>query len=48
MKQLIVLTAMILLGIFIFQLIAGRQDGSVFNEVKNVWEMEIEARKMGD
>ena len=48
MKQLIVLVASIMLGIFIFGLIAGPQDGSIYSEVKGVWQQEIEARTMSD
>ncbi|MDY3954638.1 MAG: hypothetical protein SOY83_04045 [Anaerovoracaceae bacterium] len=44
MKQFIVLIAMILLGIMIYQLIAGPEEGSIFHSVKSVWEQEIEAR----
>ena len=45
MKQFIVLTASILLGVFLFNLIAGSGSDSVYSEVKTVWEKELEARK---
>lgn len=44
MKQIIVMTAMIVLGIAIFSLIAGEDDSSIINVVKGVWEQEIQMR----
>ena len=48
MKQMIVLAATIMLGIFLYGLIAGPQEGSIYSEVKGVWQQEIEARTMTD
>ena len=48
MKQLIVLASMILLGVILFGLIAGPEDGSTYSVVKGLWENEIEARTMDD
>ena len=42
MKQLIVLTASVLLGIFIFELVGGPLTGTV----KNVWQAEVDTRTM--
>ena len=47
MKQLIVLTASILLGLALFGLIAGRE-GSVYSAAKNVWESEADMRVLSD
>lgn len=44
MKQLIVMVASVMLGLFLFNLICGQQQGSVMNTVKSVWNTEIEAR----
>lgn len=44
MKQLIVMLAMVVLGLAIAQLVAGDQDGSVINMVKDVWQQEIQDR----
>lgn len=46
MKQLIVMAASIMLGLYIFNIIAGGQDESIFSIVKEVWTHEIEARNM--
>ena len=48
MKQMIILAATIMLGVFLYGLIAGPQDGSIYSEVKNVWQKEIDARTMTD
>ncbi len=42
MKQIIIMAAMIALGIAIFRLIAGGDDGSILGVMKGVWEQEIE------
>ncbi len=42
MKQLIVLTASVLLGVFIFELVGGPVSGTV----KNVWQAEVESRTL--
>lgn len=44
MKQIIVLTAMVALGISIFKLIAGDGDDSIMHTMKDVWEEEIAMR----
>jgi hypothetical protein len=43
-KQIIVMVAMISLGIVLFRLIAGTDDGSMLSVMKGVWEQEIEMR----
>ena len=48
MKELIVLVASIMLGIVLFSLIAGTQEGSVYSDVKDVWQTEVEIRTMED
>ncbi len=48
MKQLIVMTASVLLGIFLFNLIAGGGDSSVYSSVKRLWAREIEVHSMQD
>ena len=47
MKQIIVLTASILLGLALFSLIAGRE-GSIYSAAKNVWESEADMRVLSD
>jgi hypothetical protein len=44
MKQLIVLTAMIALGIAIFSMIAGSDDESLLGTMKSVWNQELQER----
>jgi hypothetical protein len=44
MKQIIVMIAMIALGIALFRVIAGADDGSILSVMKGVWEQEIEMR----
>ena len=46
MKQLIVMISAIVLGLYIFNMIIGPQDGSVLSVVREVWVHEIEARNM--
>ncbi len=48
MKELIVMLAALILGLFLFTLIAGEQDGSIYSNVKQVWRTEIELRRMED
>ncbi|MBQ3921442.1 MAG: hypothetical protein II689_04300 [Firmicutes bacterium] len=48
MKQLIVLTATVMLGIFLFTLIAGSQDGSIYSALRGVWVREAASRTMVD
>lgn len=45
MKQIIVLCASIMLGIFLYSMIAGPDADSVLNTAKGVWEREIEVQK---
>lgn len=44
MKQLIVMVASVMLGVFLFQLICGPQDTSVMSGVKGAWNAEIQSR----
>lgn len=44
MKQLIVMVASVMLGIFLFSLICGGQQSSILSTIKTVWNYEIEAR----
>ena len=48
MKQMIILAATIMLGVFLFNLIAGPDESSIYSEVKSVWQQEIDARTMTD
>ncbi len=41
MKQVIILFATIVLGIAIFEMIAGEGDVSIYSSVKDVWKQEI-------
>ena len=47
MKQLIVLAAMIMLGAFIFGLIAGKNN-SIYSTVRGVFEQQEEQRALTD
>ena len=47
MKQLIILTASLILGLALFGLIAGRQD-SVYSTAGNVWKREVQQRELRD
>lgn len=44
MKQFIILTSTILLGVAIFNMIMGDDSNSIFNVVKDVWYYEAELR----
>jgi uncharacterized protein YxeA len=44
MKQIIVMAAMIMLGAFIYNLIAGDGENSLINELGKVWKTEIAYR----
>lgn len=44
MKQLIVMAALIVLGIALFNLIAGEDESSIMSIMKDVWEQEIQMR----
>jgi len=44
MKQFIVMSAMIVLGVFIFNLIAGDGDGSLINVLAGFFRHEIKTR----
>ncbi|MBR0140545.1 MAG: hypothetical protein IJM17_09725 [Firmicutes bacterium] len=48
MKQLIVMAASVLLGIFLFNLIAGSSESSVYSSVKRLWVKEIEVHSIQD
>lgn len=48
MKELIVLLASVILGVFLFGLIAGSGEGSVYSSVKSVWDAEIQMRTVRD
>ena len=48
MKELIILIASIMLGLCLFNLIAGDQDNSIYSAVKGVWNTEIHARTLQD
>ena len=41
MKQFIVFLALTMLGVALYQLIAGPGDASVYSMVKTVWQQEI-------
>ncbi|MBQ9931407.1 MAG: hypothetical protein IJO79_03565 [Firmicutes bacterium] len=45
MKQLVVLLAMIVLGIAIYGIIAGDEDGSIKSTVSELWQQEILLRQ---
>lgn len=44
MKQFIVLLAMILLGVALYGLIAGSQEGSLLSTLRSVWSNELVLR----
>ena len=44
MKQFIVLCSTIILGIVIYNMILGPDDGSVINMISDVWEQGVEVR----
>jgi hypothetical protein len=44
MKQFIVLVAMVALGLAIYVMIAGSDEGSMLSTVKGIWADEIELR----
>ena len=44
MKQIIVMVATLMLGIAIYQLIAGSGNGSIMESVGGLWQQEIELR----
>jgi len=48
MKQLIVLLASVLLGIFIFNLIAGPGKSSIYSSVGRLWQQEIKTKSIED
>ena len=47
MKEFIVLSAMIMLGIFIYNMIAGSGDDSLLTALSNFFRSEIESRAGG-
>jgi len=44
MKQFIIMSAMIMLGVFIFNLIAGSGEDSLINVLAGLFRQEINAR----
>ena len=44
MKQFIVLMATVFLGLYIFSLIASKDEGSIYSMVKDVWRIEVSIR----
>ena len=44
MKQFIIMTAMIMLGVFLFNMIAGGGEGSLVNELAGFFRHEIETK----
>ncbi len=44
MKQYIVLISMIMLGIYIFNIVAGEGEGSLNASLKNVWQEQVVVR----
>ncbi len=48
MKELIILIASIMLGLCLFDLIAGDADNSIYSAVKGVWNTEIRVRTLED
>ena len=44
MKQFIIMTAMIMLGVLIFNMIAGDGESSLINVLEKVFRNEIESR----
>ena len=48
MKQVIVMTASILLGIFLFDLIAGPSEGSIDSQVGHLWQQQVTVRTQRD
>ena len=48
MKQLIILTASVLLGIFLFNMIAGSSDDSMYSAAKRLWQQEAQLHTMQD
>jgi len=47
MKQFIIMSAMIMLGVFIFNLIAGSGDDSLLSVLEKLFRQEIAARGAG-
>ncbi len=44
LKQYMVLVSMVVLGIFIFEIIAGDDPNSIVNSMANLWEKGLEVR----
>jgi len=44
MKEFIIMSAMIMLGVFIYNLIAGGGEGSLINALSGFFRSEIESR----
>ena len=46
MKQMIVFISSIVLGVFIYGLVAGAEDGSIMSTLAGLWEKGLLARSM--
>ena len=46
MKELIILVASIILGVLLFNLIAGDAPGSTKSTLKNVWQQEMQYKTL--
>ena len=44
MKQYVVLSSLIVLGIFIYNMIAGNNVDSIFNVLQDVWAINLDIR----
>jgi len=44
MKEFIIMSAMVMLGVFIYNLIAGNGDDSIINILESFFRQEIKAR----
>ncbi len=47
MKDFIVLIAMILLGLAVFNLIAGPDENSIKSTLNDVWQQELQLKTIG-
>jgi hypothetical protein len=46
MKQLIIMSSTIVLGVFVYSLILGTGDDSLVNVLSEVWSGSVERRKL--
>lgn len=44
MKQYVVLSSLIVLGIFIYNIIAGNDGDSIYNTLQDVWAINLNIR----